>query len=95
VDCDRALAYAQDLHPRRIKILDFHTRRATIVYRESTSWHQVGRPKYLVHELFGLEPDTGLLWLAGLAHTIKFYAPGYYELRQCAQRALPNPYYQA
>jgi type IV secretion system protein VirD4 len=62
--------------------------------RESTSWNQVGRPKYLPHELFGLEPGTGLLWLAGLAHTIKFYAPGYYELAQCAKRALPNPYYR-
>jgi type IV secretion system protein VirD4 len=62
--------------------------------RESMSWQQTGRPIYLPHELFGFEPGTGLLWLAGLAHTIKFYAPGYYELAQCAARALPNPYHQ-
>jgi type IV secretion system protein VirD4 len=62
--------------------------------RESTSWQQVGRPAYLPHELFGLPEGTGLLWLAGMAHTVKFSAPGYYELTQCAGRALPNPYHE-
>ena len=60
--------------------------------RDSTSWHQVGRPTYLPHELFGFEEGTGLLWLAGMAHSVKFSAPGYYELAQCSARALPNPY---
>jgi type IV secretion system protein VirD4 len=61
--------------------------------RESISWHQIGRPAYQPYELFGLPEGTGLLWLAGMAHTVKFSAPGYYELAQCAARALPNPYH--
>ncbi len=60
--------------------------------RDSESWHQVGRAQFLPYELFGFKPGTGLLWLAGLADTVKFNAPAYYDIPECRARALPNPY---
>jgi len=59
---------------------------------DSESWHQVSRAKFLPQELFGFERGTGLLWLAGLADSVKFSAPQYFEIPLCKSRALPNPY---
>jgi len=59
---------------------------------DSENWQQVARARFLPHELFGFEKGTGLLWLAGLADSVKFSAPGYYEIPECRARALPNPY---
>ena len=38
---------------------------------------------------------TGLFWLAGMANGVRFFAPPYWKIEQCAKRAAPNPYYQA
>ena len=48
--------------------------------------------RFLPHELFGFEKGQGLLWLAGLADSVKFSAPAYYEIPKFKARALPNPY---
>jgi len=44
------------------------------------------------YELMGLPRGTGLAWLAGLSHSIRFAAPPYYKIATCEARALPNPY---
>lgn len=59
-----------------------------------TSDQQVARPLFLPHELIGLETGFGLLWMAGLSHTVKFFAPIYDDIETCEKRAKPNPYYQ-
>jgi type IV secretion system protein VirD4 len=60
----------------------------------SSSDQQVARPLFLPHDLIGLEEGMGLLWLAGLSHSTKFFAPSYWKIRACKERAQPNPYYQ-
>jgi type IV secretion system protein VirD4 len=59
---------------------------------DSESWQQVARARFLPNELFGFEKGQGLLWLAGLADSVKFSAPAYYEVPEFKARALPNPY---
>ena len=61
---------------------------------ESTSWSQVGRPLYLPQELMGFAEGTGLLWLAGMANGVRFFAPPYWKIDQAAKRAARNPYYE-
>lgn len=60
---------------------------------EGTSWSQVGRPLYLPQELMGFAEGSGLLWLAGMANGVRFFAPPYWKIEQAAKRAAPNPYY--
>jgi type IV secretion system protein VirD4 len=60
---------------------------------EGTSWTQVARALYLPHELMGFAEGTGLFWLAGMANGVRFFAPPYWKIEQCAKRASPNPYY--
>jgi type IV secretion system protein VirD4 len=62
--------------------------------RESENWNQTGVDLFPAYELFDLPSGVGLAWLAGLAPTIKFKAPNYWELKRCAARALPDPYYR-
>jgi type IV secretion system protein VirD4 len=61
---------------------------------EGTSWNQVGRALYLPHELMGFAEGTGLFWLAGMSNGVRFFAPPYWKIEQCAKRAAPNPYYE-
>ena len=61
---------------------------------ETTGWHQVGRPLYLPQELMGFAEGTGLLWLAGMANGVRFFAPPYWKIEQAAKRAAKNPYYE-
>jgi type IV secretion system protein VirD4 len=61
---------------------------------EGTSWNQVGRALYLPHQLMGFAEGTGLFWLAGSANSVRFFAPPYWKIEQCAKRAAPNPYYE-
>jgi type IV secretion system protein VirD4 len=61
---------------------------------ESTSWSQFGRPLYLPQELMGFAEGTGLLWLAGMANGVRFFAPPYWKIEQAAKRAARNPYYE-
>ncbi len=44
------------------------------------SAQQIARPLLFPHELFGLEQGNGLLWLAGLSNTIRFFAPNHWEI---------------
>lgn len=60
---------------------------------ESTSWSQVGRALYLPQELMGFAEGTGLVFLAGLANGVRFFAPPYWKIEQAKARAKPNPYY--
>lgn len=60
---------------------------------EGISWNQVARALYLPHELMGFAEGTGLFWLAGMANGVRFFAPPYWKIEQCAKRASPNPYY--
>jgi type IV secretion system protein VirD4 len=61
---------------------------------EGLSWSQVGRPLYLPHELMGFEEGTGLLFLSGMANGVRFFAPPYWKITQCAERAGRNPYFE-
>jgi len=60
---------------------------------EGTSWNQIARALYLPHELMGFAEGTGLFWLAGMANGVRFFAPPYWKIEQCVQRAATNPYY--
>jgi type IV secretion system protein VirD4 len=42
----------------------------------------------------GFAEGTGLLWLAGMANGVRFFAPPYWKIEQCARRATHNPYYE-
>jgi type IV secretion system protein VirD4 len=58
------------------------------------AWNQVGRPYYLPHDLFGMHEGSGVLWLAGLADTVRFFGDKYANLSAYNDRALPNPYWE-
>lgn len=62
---------------------------------QTTNWNQGARPLYLPHDLIGFEEGTGLVWLAGMANGARFFAPPYWNIELCRQRAKPNPYFQA
>jgi type IV secretion system protein VirD4 len=57
------------------------------------SWQQVKMPLLPAHNLFGMAPGETLIALAGLSNIVAGYAPGYYEIARCVERADPNPYY--
>jgi type IV secretion system protein VirD4 len=54
---------------------------------------QVSRPLYLTQELFGLDEGTGLLFIAGLPDSVRFFAPLYIDITTCLVHALENPFY--
>lgn len=60
-----------------------------------TSTQAAARPLFLPQELISLEEGTGLLWLAGMANPVTFFGPPYFKIRDCRERALPNPYYRS
>ena len=51
---------------------------------ESTSWQQVGRALYLPYELMGFAEGSGLLFLAGMANGVRFFAPPYWKIDACS-----------
>ena len=53
---------------------------------------QVARPLFLPHELIGFEEGMGLLWLAGMGNSTKFFAPSYWKIAECRKWMKPNPY---
>ncbi len=61
---------------------------------ETTGWSQIGRPLFLPQELMGFAEGTGLLWLAGMANGVRFFAPPYWKIEQAEKRAARNPYYE-
>jgi type IV secretion system protein VirD4 len=70
-----------------------HVSAASEQRSEGTSWNQISRALYLPHELMGFAEGTGLFWLAGMANGVRFLAPPYWKIEQCAKRAASNPYY--
>ena len=42
----------------------------------------------------GFAEGTGLLWLAGMANGVRFFAPPYWNIRLCEQRGKRSPYYE-
>ena len=66
---------------------------ATGQMSEGTSWTQISRALYLPHELMGFAEGTGLFWLAGMANGVRYFAPPYWKIDTCAERAASNPYY--
>ena len=42
----------------------------------------------------GFIEGSGLLWIAGKANSSRFFAPPYWKIRLCQQRAKPNPYFE-
>jgi type IV secretion system protein VirD4 len=56
------------------------------------SWQQIGRARWLPHEVIGFSRGTGLIYLAGLAPGVRFAAPAYYRIELYEGRGLPNPY---
>ena len=60
---------------------------------QSTSWQQISRPVYLPQEMMGFAEGTGMVWIAGMANGIRFFAPPYWKIEQAKQRASSNPYY--
>jgi type IV secretion system protein VirD4 len=60
---------------------------------EGTSWTQVSRALYLPHELMGFTEGSGLFWLAGMSNGVRFFAPPYWKIDRCRERAAASPYY--
>jgi type IV secretion system protein VirD4 len=62
---------------------------------EGTNWSQARRQLYLPQELMGFAEGTGLLFLSGMANGVRFFAPPYWKIAACAERASRNPYFNA
>ena len=60
---------------------------------ESLSYSQMKVPLIDPHKLFGMRDGTLLVTLAGLSDVVPAYAPGWWEIRQCRERARANPYH--
>lgn len=50
-------------------------------------------PLMEAHEMYGLYDGYLMLSINGLANVAPVYAPGYYDILECAERARANPYY--
>ena len=59
----------------------------------NTSASPVKVPLIPHHELFGLHAGTVMLTIDGLSHIVFAYAPAYYRINQCIERARRNPYF--
>jgi type IV secretion system protein VirD4 len=57
------------------------------------SYQQVKQSLLTPHQLFGMSQGQTIITLAGLSNIILGYAPAYYEIARCIERAKPNPYY--
>jgi len=58
-------------------------------------WSQQKVPAVTPHEMCGLKDGNMVQFAAGLADFVSAYAPPYWMIDQCQQRARANPYYQA
>jgi type IV secretion system protein VirD4 len=57
------------------------------------SWQQVKMPVIDKHALFGMAPGEMLISIAGVANLVLGFAPGYWRINRCKERAYTNPYY--
>jgi type IV secretion system protein VirD4 len=62
-------------------------------FSSSSNSTPVKVPLIAHHHLFGLHPGSVMITLDGLSHVIPAFAPAYYQIRQCLERARDNPYY--
>ena len=60
---------------------------------EGFSYSPVKAPLLPAHQLFGMQTGYMMVTLDGLSNVIPTYAPAYYEIVQCEQRARANPFY--
>lgn len=58
-----------------------------------TSEQQISRNLLLPQDFFGLDEGMAQLWLAGMAHSVRLFAPYYWKIGASRERAQPNPYY--
>jgi hypothetical protein len=54
---------------------------------------QVKVPLLPPHKLFGMATGQTLIAIAGLSNIVSGYAPGYWEIARCVERAQRNPYF--
>jgi type IV secretion system protein VirD4 len=57
------------------------------------NYHPERRPRYAPHELFNLPVGHALVWAPGAAAPLPVYAPPYWDIARCRERARPNPYH--
>ena len=62
-------------------------------FSTSTNSTPTGVPLITSHQLMGLHSGFLIVMTAGLSHVIPAYAPAYYQIEHCAQRARANPFY--
>ena len=60
---------------------------------DGTAYSPVKVPLITPHKLFGLGAGFMQVTLDGLSNVVPAYAPPYYDIRQCVERARNNPYY--
>ena len=61
---------------------------------QTPSDQESSRPYFLPQELIGFRKSSGLLWFTSLKSPIPFFAPPWYNIIECEDRGLPNPYYR-
>jgi type IV secretion system protein VirD4 len=61
---------------------------------DGVSYQQTKRRLFLPQELMDLKEGSGLIWPSGTSKSVPFFAPGYWDDREIAGRASPNPYFQ-
>lgn len=64
-------------------------------FSTNSSDNPVKVPLMPSHEFFGLEPGSVMLTIDGLANVVPAFAPAYYQVRQCLERARNNPYFNS
>jgi type IV secretion system protein VirD4 len=62
-------------------------------YSSNSSDSPIKVPLIPHHQIFGLHPGSVMITIDGLAHVVPAYAPAYYQIKQCLQRARENPYF--
>jgi type IV secretion system protein VirD4 len=62
---------------------------------QGLNWSQARVPLVQSHSLFGMASGALLVTLAGLSNIVPAYAPGWWEIQQCRERARANPYFNA
>ena len=65
----------------------------TVTESTNDSETPVKVPLFESHRLYGMRPGFMLVTLDGLSNVIPAYAPAYFQIQQCVQRARANPYY--
>lgn len=62
-------------------------------YSHNSNSSPVKVPLIAHHHLFGLHEGSVMITLDGVSDVVPAYAPAYYQVRQCSERARDNPYF--